>query len=126
MAYSAIVAASIARSGDMGGPLNFVLVPAAGLVVGVAVAGLLLLLSPLFHKATRIALVAPFAIALLSFLVLLIWSYSRGSSGAFPVALSAFVAFWFGSAALLFILIDLAMRHFAQALTERRAVADKL
>jgi hypothetical protein len=116
LAYSTLVAASIARSGDMGGPLNFILIPAAGLVVGAIVGAVLLLLSPLFHKVGRMALFVPFVVGLLAFILALAWSHSAGYPAAGPMAFSLFVSFWFGSASLLFIVIDLVIRRIATKL----------
>jgi len=125
LAYSALVAASIARSGDMGGPLNFVLIPAAGSVIGVIGGIVLVLLSPIFHKSARIALLVPFAIVLFTFFLALAWAYSGAGSGVLPIAFSAFMSFWIGSAALLFIVVDMVTRRIAQTVTSRRKVMKK-
>src|SRR5258708_37710349 len=99
LAYSALVAASIAHNGDMAGTLNLVLIPAVGLVIGVIGGAVLVLLSPIFHKNARIALFVPFVIALFTFFLALAWAYSGAGSGVLPIAFGAFMSFWFGSAA---------------------------
>jgi hypothetical protein len=123
LAYSGLVAASIASNGDMGGPLNLVMVPAAGLVVGLFGGVLLVLLSPLFHKAPRIALLIPVVIGVFTFAIAFAWLSSHAKSTAWPIALSAVLSFWFGSAAMLFVVSDMIIRRMAESLATQCRVA---
>jgi hypothetical protein len=98
--YAVVVGRSVIANGDFGGPLNVVLIPLAGLLMGAVCSLFFVVIAAVFKFSRRCLLVMPPATAI-SVLVISLFARSHAPVDRY-VGLA--LAGWLGGAALVFTL----------------------
>jgi len=101
--YAVVVGRSVIANGDFGGPLNVVLIPLAGLLIGAVCSLLFASLAAVFRFSRRCLIVMPPATAIF-ILVISLFARSHAASNPVDRYVALAIAAWFGGAAYVFTL----------------------
>ncbi len=115
--YAVVVGRSVIANGDFGGPLNVVLIPLAGLLIGAVCSLLFASLAAMFRFSRRCLIVMPPATAIFILVISLFARSHAASNSTVDRYVAVAVAAWLGAAAYVF---TLAFAGLSRLLRNRR------
>lgn len=121
--YGLVVVWGIATAGDMGGPLNFVIIPVAAATIGFIAAAAYLPLGVLALRYPAVGWLLPMVVATLLFAGTFLFLSLRPGGPISIYAASAFVAAWFGFGLAVHLVILHSARRIAKWLSSHGAAA---
>jgi hypothetical protein len=103
LAYGAIVAASVVRTGDFGGPLNFIIIPVVGASIGVVFFLSFAILATIFRRKRGYQAWLPLTVFAVGFTTVFFWCAPRMQTLSSAFLLAGVIALWIALACVIYL-----------------------